>query len=122
LAFKTGDRMIIRYTIIAYQDFEDDLTLGFTIRNKFVEVYGTNTRWRNCDLSGIKTGYMPVVTISMNLSLGTGTYSLTSAIAILHSGLIDEVLDRREDHIIFYVKNDEGMSGFADLESIIRIE
>jgi ABC-type polysaccharide/polyol phosphate transport system ATPase subunit len=122
LSFKTGEKITIRYSMIAYQDFDEDLTIGFIIRNKFTEVYGTNTRWRNCDLSGIKKGTMPVVTISMDLSLGTGTYALTSAIAIVRPGFIVEVLDRMEDHVIFHVQNDQEMSGFIDLNAIIRIE
>jgi hypothetical protein len=120
--FKTGEEIFIRYTMIANEDFDENLTIGFIIRNKFTEVYGTNTRWRNCDLAGIKKGHMPVVTISIGLALGTGTYSLTSAIAIVHPGFVVEVLDRLEDHIIFYVKNDQNMSGFIDLKAIIKIE
>jgi ABC-type polysaccharide/polyol phosphate transport system ATPase subunit len=122
LSFKTGEEIIIRYTMSASQDFDEDLTIGFIIRNKFTEVYGTNTHWRNCDLVKIKKGSMPSVAISMCLSLGTGTYSLTSAIAIVHPGFVVEVLDRMEDHIVFYVKNDEDMSGFIDLKAIICTE
>ncbi len=122
LSFKSGEKIIIRYTMVANQDFEEDLTIGFVFRNKFTAVYGTNSRWRNCDLSGIKKGHMPIVTISIDLLLGTGTYSLTSAIAIVHPGFIVEVLDRMEDHIIFHVKNDEEMEGFADLKATIKIE
>ncbi len=121
VSFRTGDVLNIRYTMAANQDFEEDLTIGFIIRNKFTEVYGTNSRWKQCDLKGIRQGPMPVVTISMRLLLGTGTYSLTSAIAIVHPGFVVEVLDRMEDHIIFHMKNDEDMSGFADLEATIRI-
>jgi len=120
-SFKTGEEIIIRYTMIAHQDFDENLTIGFIIRNKFIEIYGTNTRWRNCDLAGIKKGHMPVVTISMCLSLGTGTYSLTSAIAIVHQSLEVEVLDRKEDHLIFHVKNDQNMMGVMDLNAKITI-
>jgi ABC-type polysaccharide/polyol phosphate transport system ATPase subunit len=118
-SFKTGEKITIRYSMIAHQDFDMNLTIGFIIRNKFTEVYGTNTRWKNCDLVGVKKGPMPVVTISMDLLLGTGTYALTSAIAIVHPGFVVEVLDRMEDHIIFHVQNNQDMSGFADLEAII---
>jgi ABC-type polysaccharide/polyol phosphate transport system ATPase subunit len=121
-SFKTGEEIFIRYTMTAHHDLNEDLTIGFIIRNKFTEIYGTNSRWRNCDLAGIKKGQMPVVTISMYLSLGTGTYSLTSAIAIIHPGFNVEVLDRMEDHTIFYVRNDRDMSGFVDLKAIIRTE
>jgi len=122
ISFKTGDLLVIRYALVANQDFDEDITLGFIIRNKFTEVYGTNTRWKNCDLKGIKKGPMPVVNISMRLLLSTGTYSLTSAIAIVHPGFTVEVLDRMEDHIIFYVKNDHDISGFTDLDAKITNE
>jgi hypothetical protein len=122
LSFKTGERIDIRYSMFAYQDFNEDLTIGFIIRNKFIDVYGTNTRWKNCDLSGIKKGRMPLVTVSMDLFLGTGTYALTSAIAIVHPGFVVEVLDRMEDHIMFHIQSDQEMSGFADLKATFRIE
>jgi ABC-type polysaccharide/polyol phosphate transport system ATPase subunit len=122
VSFNTGDLLVIRYSMVANQDFDEDLTIGFIIRNKFTEVYGTNTRWKKCDLAGIKKGPIPVVNISMRLLLGTGTYSLTSGIAIIHPGFAVDVLDRMEDHIIFYVKNDQDMSGFTDLDAIITTE
>jgi len=65
---------------------------------------------------------MPVVNISMRLLLGTGTYSLTSAIAIVHPGWQVEVLDRMEDHIFFSVHNDETMTGLTNLNAKIKIE
>jgi ABC-type polysaccharide/polyol phosphate transport system ATPase subunit len=119
ISFKTGDLMVIRYTMVANQNFIEDITIGFIIRNKFTEVYGTNTRWNNCDLKGIKKGPMPVVDFSMRLILGTGTYSLTSAIAIVHPGFVVEVLDRMEDHFIFHVQNRHDMSGFIELDAKI---
>jgi ABC-type polysaccharide/polyol phosphate transport system ATPase subunit len=122
LSFKAGDEIIIKYKMIAHRDFVDCLTIGFIIRNKFTDIYGTNTRWKNCDLCGIKKGGMQVVNISMRLLLGTGTYSLTSAIAIVHPGWQVEVLDRMEDHIFFSVHNDETMTGLTNLNAKIKIE
>lgn len=122
VSFKTGEQIVIRYTMIAHQNFEEDLTIGFVIRNKFTEVYGTNTRWKNCDLKSVRKGPMPVTEISMRLLLSSGTYSLTSAIAIVHPGFAVEVLDRMEDHLIFTVRNDHEMSGFADLNAVIKTE
>ncbi len=122
VSFKTGDLLIIRYSMVANQDFNEDLTIGFIIRNKFTEVYGTNTRWKKCDLKGTNKGHMPFVNFSMRLVLGTGTYSLTSAIAIVHPGFVVEVLDRMEEHVIFHVKNDEEISGFIDLHAKITTD
>jgi len=121
LSFQSGEEIIIRYKMFAHQDFIDSLTIGFIIRNKFSEIYGTNTRWQNCDLYEVKKGDMPFVNICLRLSLGTGTYSLTSAIAIIHPGFEVEVLDRKEDHIIFHVKNDQNMMGIMDLNAKIMI-
>jgi ABC-type polysaccharide/polyol phosphate transport system ATPase subunit len=121
LSFQSGEEIIIRYKLVAHQDFVDSLTIGFIIRNKFAEIYGTNTRWQNCDLYGIKKDDMPFVNISMQLSLGTGTYSLSSAIGIIHPSFEVEVLDRMEDHLIFHVKNDQNMMGMTDLHAKIKI-
>lgn len=121
LSFQSGDEIQIRYQMLAHQDFVEGLTVGFIIRNKFTEIYGTNTRWQNCDLYGIKNGETPIVNICLRLSLGTGTYSLTSAIAIVHPGFNVEVLDRMEDHLIFHVKNNHNMMGMMDLNAKIKI-
>lgn len=121
LSFQTGEKILIHYQIFAHQDFVENLTVGFIIRNKFTDIYGTNTRWQNCDLEGIKKGNIPFVNICLQLSLGTGTYSLTSAIAIIHLGSDVEVLDRIEDHLIFHVKNDNNMMGMVDLNAKINI-
>jgi len=122
LSFKSGEKIIIHYKMFAHQDFVDDLTIGFIIRSKFAEIYGTNTRWQNCDLQGVKKGDMPFVNIYLPLSLGTGTYSLTSAIAIIHPSSEVEVLDRIEDHLIFHIKNDQNMTGIVDLNAKISIK
>jgi ABC-type polysaccharide/polyol phosphate transport system ATPase subunit len=122
LSFQSGEKIIIRYKMFAHQDFADCLTIGFIIRSKFTEIYGTHTRWQNCDLCGVKKGDMPFVNICMPLPFGSGTYSLTSAIAIIHPGFEVEVLDRLEDHLIFHVKNDQKMIGIIDLNAKITIE
>jgi len=122
LSFQSGEEIIIRYKMFAHQDFADCLTIGFIIRSKFTDIYGTHTRWQNCDLCGVKKGDMPFVNICIRLSLGTGTYSLTSAIAIIHPDSKVEVLDRKEDHVIFHVKNDQNMTGIIDLNAKITIE
>jgi len=122
LSFQSGEKILIRYKMFAHHDFTDCLTIGFIIRNKFTEVYGTHTRWQNCDLCGVKKGDMPLVNIDIPLSLGAGTYSLTSAIAIIHPSSEVEVLDRLEDHLIFNVKNDKNMIGIIDLNAKISIE
>jgi hypothetical protein len=122
LSFKSGEKIIIRCKMFAHQDFAECLTIGFIIRNKFTDIYGTHTRWQNCDLCGVKKGEMPSVNMCMPLSVGTGTYSLTSAIAIIHPGSDVEVLDRIEDHLIFHVKNEKNMAGIIDLNAKITID
>ena len=122
LSFKSGEKILIRYNFFAHADFVDSITIGFTIRSKFAEVYGTHTRWQNCDLHGVKNGDKPIANIEMLLSLGTGTYSITSAIAIIHPTSDVEVLDRIEDHHIFHIKHDQNMVGIVDLNAKITIE
>ena len=37
-SYKTCDEIILRYRMIAHRDFNNDLTIGFIIRNKFTQI------------------------------------------------------------------------------------
>jgi ABC-type polysaccharide/polyol phosphate transport system ATPase subunit len=122
LSFKTGENAIIKIIILSHQDFNEDLTVGCTIRNKHTTLYGMNTRWKNCDLKNLKQGNVSIVKISFCVLLGAGYYSLTPAVAIVHSDFDIEVLDRTEDYMIFQVQNDQKMEGIIDLNAELEAE
>ena len=47
--FTSGDIVHIRIHVILHVDIPENLTIGCTIKNRFCEVYGTNTKWQLLD-------------------------------------------------------------------------
>jgi hypothetical protein len=119
--FKTNDNAKIIIVIRLNQHFEEGLTVGCLIRNRYTTIYGTCALWQNIQMTEIVTGQIATVEVSIKLRLGEGTYSLSPAIAIVHSDTDVEQLDRREDALIFTVINDRTMEGICDLDAAIRI-
>jgi len=122
LSFKTGETATIRLAILAHQTTMGSITVGFTIRDRHTTIYGTNTRWKNCDLVDMNQGEMSTISISFCVLLGTGEFSLTPAVAIVHPGFVVEVLDRIEDYLIFHVQNNQTIEGIIDLNAEIKFE
>lgn len=118
--FLTNEQVIIKITIKSKEPFNQNITVGCTIRNKFNVIYGMNTRWQTNDLKNIKTGDIINIDFSCCLRLGTGLYSITPAVAIVHSDIGIEVLDRLEDLLMFNITNNKSMEGFVDLDAQIQ--
>lgn len=101
-------------------------TVGCTIRSKYQDIYLTNTRWQKNDIPPQKKGDISAVTIKIPVKLGTGFYSITPAIAIIHtdediiSPASVEVLDSLENYIWIKVIHDK-CTGLIDLEAEIEI-
>jgi ABC-type polysaccharide/polyol phosphate transport system ATPase subunit len=101
-------------------------TAGFTIRSKFQDIYATNTRCEKQDFSPKLKGDFSSISIKFPVKLGSGLYSITPAIAIIHSqddvfSPTDvEVLDSLEDHFWIKVIHNKN-TGLLDLEAKIEI-
>jgi hypothetical protein len=78
-----------------------------------------NSRWQMNDLKNIRSGEIIRIEFSCCLRLGGGFYSVTPAVAIMHSGADIEVLDRQEDQILFQITNNKVMEGFVNLDAKI---
>jgi hypothetical protein len=120
LNFLTNENVIIKIVIKSKENINQDVTIGFTIRNKFNVIYGMNTRWQINDLKNIKTGDVINIDFSFCLRLGDGVYSITPAVAIIHPDSHIEVLDRLEDGFLFNVTNNKKMEGFIDLNAKVQ--
>jgi hypothetical protein len=118
--FKSGDRAIIRITIVLNEDIAENLTVGCTIKNKYCDVYGTNTLWPGIDIRNRKKGEQIIIEFSQNLILNSGTYSINAGLVIARSDTEIEVLDRRYDHLVFQVINAEKMVGIVDLHATVK--
>ena len=104
-----------------HETLDEKIVVGCIIRSRFSTIYGTCTRWQNCDLI-MKAGEEAAIYFTMKMRLAEGFYSLSPAVAIAHSDTDVEVLDRREDDMIFTVINNNLMEGIVDLEAKIEVE
>ena len=117
--FLTNENVIIKIIVKSKENFNQDVTVGCSIRNKYSAVYGMNTRWQTNDLKNIRNGDIINIDFSCCLRLGDGLYSITPAVAIVHSETDIDVLDRLEDHVLFKITNNKTMEGFVDLDAKI---
>ena len=124
--FHFGEIASIRFFIKFNSDVNCQSTAGCTIRSKYQDIYLTNTRWEKKDFPPKKKGDISSLTIKFPVKLGAGIYSITPAIAIVHSeenafSPTDvEILDSLEDDIWIKVIHDK-CTGLLDLEAEIEI-
>ena len=117
--FFTNETVIIRITIKSKENFNQDVTVGCSIRNKYSVIYGMNTHWQKNDLKNIRIGNIITIDFLCCMRLGDGFYSVTPAVAIVTSDTDIEVLDRIEDQVLFKITNSNTMEGFVDLDAKI---
>jgi ABC-type polysaccharide/polyol phosphate transport system ATPase subunit len=119
--FPSGDPATIKIQILLDQDIETPITVGFMIKNRFCDVCGTNTHWKDCDLVNKRKGDKPVVEFRLKLLLAPGVYSLTSGCSIFHSDTDVEFLDRWVDCIMFKISSNKRIGGIFDSDITIQI-
>jgi hypothetical protein len=118
--FTSGDIAIVRIHVLLNEDIPENLTIGCTFKNKYCDIYGTNTKWQQLDLSDKKRDKHYIVEFSQSLKINSGTYSINAGLVIVHSDENIEVLDRRYDCLIFRVEKRGAMVGIVDLESSVK--
>lgn len=121
LLFQSGDMALFRIHVITHKDFDESLTVGCTIKNKFTDVYGTNTKWEGVDLHKKKKGEVSIIKFTQPLKLAAGIYSLNAGVVIVRSDRDIEVLDRRYDCLLFRIDRNKKMVGIADLGAKVEI-
>jgi ABC-type polysaccharide/polyol phosphate transport system ATPase subunit len=126
LTFHKGEVIYVRFFVRCNGSIKDNITAGCTVRNKFQDIYATNTRWKKCDLHPKNKEDLSLVTIKFPAKLGAGMYSITPAIAIIHSdneiftSTDVEVLDCLEDRLWVKIVQ-EWNTGLIDLDAEIEI-
>jgi len=121
IIFNTNDSATIKIKIRINERCGEGLTVGCVLRNRFTTIYGTCPLWQNIEMTDLEIGQTVVIEMFLKLSLGEGIYSLSPAIAIVHSDNNVEQLDRREDCLIFTVINNKKMEGICDLDAKFTI-
>jgi len=124
--FHFGEVAVLRFVIKFNCTVNCNSTAGCTIRSKYQDIYLTNTRWEKKDFPPKKKGDISSLTIKFPVKLGAGIYSITPAIAIVHSDEYTfspstiEMLDSLENSIWIKVIHDK-WTGLVDLEAEIEI-
>jgi len=113
-----GDKTIIGLKIRFYEDVVNPIA-GYIIRDMDGrEIYNTNTYWNNIILGKFKENDIIYVTFSQRMSLNSGLYFITVALAYSDT---TQFYDWHDNVIQFKVINDNKSCGVVDLQSRIEI-
>jgi teichoic acid transport system ATP-binding protein len=107
---------------VRFNDCVNYVVFGMTIRDsRGLEVYGTNTLWKNSRVKPCRPGDIVQIDFKQKLALGQGDYLVN--IAVNEKQAEDLIrLDWRGDIINFTVMQSEEFLGFCDLDSEISVE
>lgn len=117
----SSDDAIFRLTV-RFKESVDDVVFGITIRDRRgLEVYGTNTLWKESQLERCRSGDVVQVDFKQKLMLGRGNYFLNVAVNEKRAeGLVR--LDWIADAIQFSVIQADEFMGFCNLDSEISVQ
>lgn len=125
--FHSGDIALLGFHIRFLSQVSCNSTAGLIIRNKFQDIYATNTRRNSRDIPPKQGGEIVSVVFKFRIRLGSGLYSITPAIAIVHKeGVVFdpadvEILDSLEERVWMNVIHDMN-TGLVDLEAEVEID
>jgi len=118
-----GERVELRIVIKAHEAIES-LVMGYSIKERWGQVcYGTNTWYSEQVLTKLKQGDEYQYTVSFDVNLGAGSYSISVALHDQETHLTRNY-DWRDLMIIFNVRNDNKptFQGFSWLPQNISIQ
>ena len=120
--FHSGDMLSICLKIQFHRDLKDPI-VGFYIRqydgDHSIDIYGTNSRWKNIELGSIKKGKGIEVKFLQRIPIPEGTYYIVVAIANSDG---TRFYDWHENIKTFMIKNEDRLwTGIINLTSQILI-
>lgn len=121
-AYRTGDKAKIRFYVDILEPIQE-IQGGILIRTiEGVSAFGTSTLYYDKNYLDAKPGTTLQFDFNLNLTLCTGTYFVTLAIAEAISPIDMSYLDRKTDVIIFYITEAHPLgSGIASLKSAVSV-
>jgi ABC-type polysaccharide/polyol phosphate transport system ATPase subunit len=121
-SFENGEWALVEIHVLLHEDFNQNLVAGCVIRNKFLDIYGTNTKWEGVNFGARKKGENLKISFNQKINLNKGIYSLNVGIVLYRTECDIEVLDRRYDCILFHVNDTRQYAGITDLEHEVQFE
>jgi lipopolysaccharide transport system ATP-binding protein len=121
-AYKTGDEVKISFLVDIFEPIQE-IQAGILIRTiEGVSAFGTSTLYYNKNYLDAKPGATLQFDFNLNLTLCTGTYFVTLAIAQAISPIDMSYLDRKTDVLIFNITEARPLgSGIASLKSVVSV-
>ena len=117
----SGELVTIKIQIEIKDNFQEDLTSGYTIKTKLNDVYGTHLLWEGIKLENNRKGEIKIVTFTQRLNLADGLYSLDVGVSLVDTNKNTEFADRKLDCIYFKIINPHKIIGIVDLKPEIKI-
>ena len=118
-----GDKAVLDLTIIIFKQIPE-LTVGYMIKDRIGQIiYGTNTYLQGKELTDLKPGETIRVKFEFDTNLGSGSYSVSTALHSSYSHLNNNY-EWKELALIFQVinKNEKPFDGCAWLPQNIAIK
>lgn len=121
--FQSGEKARIRTHIKVNEDLDENFNVGWVIRNRLMDVAGTNTHEEKMIIGPRKAGESLIIEYYVSLALTQGNYFLVAGCSLISSNYQKvEILDRHFENIMFEViLNDKKPIGVANLIGEVTI-
>ncbi len=121
LIFNTGETVNINIHVLFNQDIEKNLSIGFHIKGKYCDIFGTGNQLNGVYIKPKRKGDHIAVIFSLPINLAKGVYSLRIGCTIIHSEENIEILDRFFDYLFFTVLSDKKNIGVVEIETQVTV-
>jgi len=119
--FSYGDTIYIQMKVKVHKDIDKNIIFGYTLKNKYTTIYGTNTLFQNIRIKNLKKGEEFTIEFKHQLFLANGAYSVSLGVVASEDGRDIVVLNRKYDAAFFTVSHREKIVGFIDLHASIQL-
>ena len=121
LVFQTGERVIIKIHVLFNQDIEKNFSIGFHIKGRYCDIFGTNNQLNGIQVKPKRKGDRITAIFSLPINLAKGIYSIRVGCTIIHSEENIEILDRYYDYLYFTVLSAKKFVGIVDIDTKVTI-
>lgn len=121
IQLNSGEKYSFQITIKCNESIKRNIVVGLVIKNRFVEVFGTNTLFQGIYLKDFFKNEIFTVSFVLTVNLNNGIYSTNCGIVMADSEDNVEVLDRRYDNSIFVVTKCPKIAGLINVYPNILI-
>lgn len=117
--FQTGEHAFITIQVELLEDIHEGFNIGYTISNKYGEIYNTNARLQGHNFGVKKRGDFCAITFKLEFNLGHGVYSISCAVAQSFSRDHYVICDWFSDSSFIRISYNPYFTGVVNLQSVV---